>query len=53
VLMAEFDYTKKPTPLIPLINTVKERYDMWLVKKYGLPWFYWNLMMKGRGNRQP
>jgi sulfide:quinone oxidoreductase len=48
VLMAEFDYTKKPTPLIPLINTQKERYDMWLVKKYGLPWFYWNLMLKGR-----
>ena len=48
VLMAEFDYTKKPTPLIPLINTMKERYDMWLVKKYGLPWFYWNLMLKGR-----
>ena len=48
VLMAEFDYTKKPTPLIPLINMMKERYDMWLVKKYGLPWFYWNLMLKGR-----
>jgi sulfide:quinone oxidoreductase len=48
VLMAEFDYTKKPTPLIPLINTMKERYDMWLVKKYGLPLFYWNLMLKGR-----
>jgi sulfide:quinone oxidoreductase len=48
VLLAEFDYTKKPTPSIPLINTMKERYDMWLLKKYGLPWFYWNLMLKGR-----
>lgn len=48
VLLAEFDYTKKPTPTIPLINTMKERYDMWLLKKYGLPWFYWNLMLKGR-----
>jgi sulfide:quinone oxidoreductase len=48
VLMAEFDYSKKPTPLLPLIDTMKERYDMWLVKKYGLPWFYWNLMLKGR-----
>ena len=36
------------TPTIPLINTMKERYDMWLLKKYGLPWFYWNLMLKGR-----
>jgi sulfide:quinone oxidoreductase len=35
-------------PSIPLINTMKERYDMWLFKKYGLPWFYWNLMLKGR-----
>jgi len=48
VLLAEFDYTKKPTPSIPLINTMKERYDMWLLEKYGLPWFYWNLMLKGR-----
>jgi sulfide:quinone oxidoreductase len=48
VLLAEFDYTKKPTPTIPLINTMKERYDMWLLKKYGLPWFYWNLLLKGR-----
>lgn len=48
VLLAEFDYNKKLTPTIPVINTLKERYDMWLLKKYGLPWFYWNLMLKGR-----
>ena len=48
VLLAEFDYSKKPTPAIPLIDTMKERYDMWLLKKYGLPWLYWNLMLKGR-----
>jgi sulfide:quinone oxidoreductase len=48
VLLAEFDYSKQPTPSIPLINTMKERYDMWLLKKYGLPWLYWNLMLKGR-----
>jgi len=47
VLLAEFDYSKQPTPTIPLINTMKERYDMWLLKKYGLPWLYWNLMIKG------
>jgi sulfide:quinone oxidoreductase len=46
--MAEFDYDKTPTPTIPLIDTMKERYDMWLVKKYGLPWMYWNLMLKGQ-----
>ena len=48
VLLAEFDYSKKPTPTFPLIDTMKERRDMWLLKRYGLPWFYWNLMLKGR-----
>jgi sulfide:quinone oxidoreductase len=48
MLLAEFDYTMKPHPTIPLINTKKERYDMWLLKRYGLPFLYWNLMLKGR-----
>lgn len=47
MLLAEFDYDMKPAPSIPLINTIKERYDMYLLKRYGLPWMYWNLMMKG------
>jgi sulfide:quinone oxidoreductase len=48
MLLAEFDYTMKPHPTIPLINTQRERYDMWLLKRYGLPFLYWNLMLKGR-----
>jgi sulfide:quinone oxidoreductase len=48
MVLAEFDYTMKPDPSIPLINTQKERTDMWLLKRYGLPFMYWNLMMKGR-----
>ncbi len=48
VLLAEFDYSKKPTPSIPIIDTMKERYDMWLLKRYGLPWMYWHLLLKGR-----
>jgi sulfide:quinone oxidoreductase len=48
MLLTEFDYTMKPHPTIPLINTQKERYDMWLLKRYGLPFMYWNLMLKGR-----
>ena len=48
MLLAEFDYTVRPTPSIPLINTIKERRDMWYLKRYGLPWLYWNLMLKGR-----
>ena len=47
MLLAEFDYTNRPTPTIPLINTLKPRHDMWLLKKYGLPFIYWNLMLKG------
>jgi sulfide:quinone oxidoreductase len=47
MLLAEFDYTMKPHPTLPLINTQKERYDMWLLKRYGLPFMYWHLMLKG------
>ncbi len=47
MLLAEFDYTMKPHPTIPVINTIKERRDMWYLKKYGLPALYWNLMLKG------
>ncbi|MFY0526899.1 FAD-dependent oxidoreductase [Archangium gephyra] len=48
LLLAEFDYDGKPTPSIPLIDTLKERRDMWLLKKYGLPQLYWKLMLRGR-----
>ena len=47
MLLAEFDYSMKPAPSIPIIDTKKERYDMWLLKRYGLPFMYWNLMLKG------
>ncbi len=40
--------TMQPAPSFPLIDTTKERKDMWLLKKYGLPALYWNLMLKGR-----
>lgn len=48
MLLAEFDYTMEPTPSIPFINTTKPRRDMWYLKKYGLPFLYWNLLLKGR-----
>jgi sulfide:quinone oxidoreductase len=48
MLLAEFDYSMEPTPSIPLINTLKPRRDMWYLKKHGLPFLYWNLMLKGR-----
>jgi sulfide:quinone oxidoreductase len=42
------DYTMEPKPSFPLIDTTKERKDMWLIKRHGLPALYWNLMLQGR-----
>jgi len=47
VILAEFDYDKKPMPSFPLDPT-QERYSMWLLKKFGLPFLYWNRMLKGK-----
>lgn len=47
LVMAEFDYDGTPDESFP-IDQGKERWTMWLVKKIGLPWLYWNLMLKGR-----
>ncbi len=48
MLLAEFDYSLQPTPTIPLIDTKRERYDMYLLKRYGLPALYWHIMLRGR-----
>lgn len=48
MLLAEFDYTMQPAPSIPIIDTTRERRDMWLFKRYGLPFLYWNFILKGK-----
>jgi sulfide:quinone oxidoreductase len=48
MLLAEFDYTMKPVPSIPFIDTTHERRDMWYLKRRGLPAMYWNLILTGR-----
>ena len=51
MVLAEFDYDNKrdSDPMIStFVDTSKEQYSMWLLKKYGLPFLYWNLMRKGR-----
>lgn len=48
MLLAEFDYDNNAAPSLP-INTSKPRWDMWILKKYILPWFYWNKMLRGKG----
>ena len=51
MLLCEFKYNniRDSDPLIiKFVDTTKEQYSMWLLKKYGLPYMYWNLMLKGR-----
>ncbi len=47
LVMAEFDYDKKPEETFPLDQS-KERWTMWAVKRYLLPQLYWHCMLKGR-----
>ncbi|WP_242423770.1 FAD/NAD(P)-binding oxidoreductase, partial [Frankia sp. EI5c] len=47
MVLAEFDYSLRPAPTIPFLDTTRERRDMYLLKRYGLPAFYWNLMLRG------
>lgn len=48
MLLAEFDYEQKPKPSFPFLDTMRPRYDMWLLKRYGLPAMYWHGMLRGR-----
>ena len=47
LLLAEFDYDKNPSESFPF-DQGKERWSMWLLKKFGLPALYWHGMLKGR-----
>ena len=48
MLLAEFDYDFNLTPSLPVIDPTKPHRAYWYLKKYGLPFMYWNLMLKGR-----
>lgn len=51
MLLCEFKYdnVRDSDPLLSkFVDTSKERWSMWILKKFGLPWLYWNMMMKGR-----
>lgn len=51
MVLAEFGYdnVRMSDPIISkFVDTTKETYSMWLLKKYGLPFMYWNLMLKGK-----
>lgn len=47
LVLAEFDYDKNPQETFPLDQS-QERRSMYLLKKYGLPAFYWHGMLRGR-----
>lgn len=46
LILAEFDYENNPTETFPF-NQAKPRWSMWMLKKYILPWLYWNKFLKG------
>lgn len=47
MLLAEFDYDLNLEPSFPILNPTTPHRAYWYVKKYGLPFLYWNLMLKG------
>jgi sulfide:quinone oxidoreductase len=47
LVLAEFDYNKQPAETFP-VDQSKERWSMWILKRYLLPLFYWHGMLKGR-----
>ncbi|UAB84411.1 NAD(P)/FAD-dependent oxidoreductase [Zunongwangia sp. SCSIO 43204] len=53
MVLAEFDYDNNFTPDPKLkqmfINdSSREHWRLWMLKKYGLPYLYWNKMLKGK-----
>src|SRR5690606_42053817 len=51
MLLAEFKYdnVRDSDPFLSkFVDTTKEQWTMWLLKKYGLPYLYWHRMMKGK-----
>jgi sulfide:quinone oxidoreductase len=50
MLLAEFGYEGKrmSDPMLSkFFDTGHASYPMWILKRYGLPFMYWNMMMKG------
>ncbi len=51
--LAEFDYKGNFTPdpklkQMLIFDSDKEHWRLWMLKKYGLPYLYWNKMLKGK-----
>ncbi|MDT0686477.1 NAD(P)/FAD-dependent oxidoreductase [Autumnicola psychrophila] len=53
MVLAEFDYDNNFTPdpklkSLFISDSSKEHWRLWMLKKYGLPYLYWNKMLKGK-----
>lgn len=53
MVLAEFDYDNNFTPdpklrQMLVFDSSKEHWRLWMLKKYILPYLYWNKMMKGQ-----
>jgi sulfide:quinone oxidoreductase len=53
MVLAEFDYSKKfiPDPKLKLMlikDSSKEHWRLWILKKYILPYLYWNRLLEGK-----
>lgn len=53
MVLAEFDYNQNflPDPKLKrmlVFDSSKEHWRLWMLKKYGLPYLYWNKMLKGK-----
>jgi sulfide:quinone oxidoreductase len=53
MVLAEFDYEGNFTPdpklkRMLIFDSSKEHWRLWMFKKYGLPYLYWNYMLKGK-----
>lgn len=53
MVLAEFDYDNNFTPdpqlkKMLISDSSKEHWRLWILKKYMLPYLYWNKMMKGK-----
>jgi len=51
MLLAEFGYdgVRMSDPLLStFLNVGKASYPMWVLKRHGLPFLYWNMMLKGK-----
>jgi sulfide:quinone oxidoreductase len=52
LILAEFDYDLKPKETFPF-DQGKERYSMYLLKRYVIPVIYWDGLLKGHKWPQP